>query len=228
MTTNTRIVNSQTSNDKLCRLNSRKSLFTTNDFITREQRERKNKHKSFVLWLTGLSGAGKSTIAKELEKAIFSKGFQVRILDGDDIRESLNSDLDYSKNDRKENLRRVKEVSKLFLDTGIITICAFISPYSCDRDVLRKYFSRCDFIEIYIKCSLEECERRDPKGIYKKARVGIIKGLTGIDAPYEAPKNPEITISTENLSVEESVELVLDYLEYNRILSQNTASLSIK
>lgn len=189
-----------------------RNLFKPEDLITRQTRESRNHHRSYIIWLTGLSGSGKSTIARELEKTLFDKNYQVMILDGDIVRDGLNSDLGFSLEDRRENIRRIGEAAKLLMEAGIITICAFISPYNCDRQKIREIVPDGDFIETFIDCPLEECERRDPKGLYKKARSGLIKNFTGIDDPYEMPEDPEILINTQELSVEESANKVLGYL----------------
>jgi adenylylsulfate kinase len=159
-----------------------------------------------------LSGAGKTTIARELEDKLFSQGYQIAVLDGDNMRYGLCADLGFSREDRRENIRRVGEVARLFLETGTIAISAFISPYAADRDKIRASVPDGDYVEIYLECSIEECERRDPKGLYKKARAGIIRGFTGIDDPFEPPNKPELTINTEELTVEQSVNAILRYL----------------
>lgn len=180
--------------------------------VSKEDRRRLNGHGSCVLWFTGLSGSGKSTLATEVEKRLFQSGVRTYVLDGDNIRHGLNRDLGFGKDDRKENIRRIGEVAKLFVDAGIVTLTAFISPYREDRDMVRGLFEPGEFIEIDVKCSLEECERRDPKGLYQKARRGEIKDFTGISAPYEEPVNPELVVETERETVEESVGKVLDFL----------------
>jgi len=186
--------------------------------VTKQQREARNNHKGIVIWLTGLSGCGKSTIATELQKKLFDKGKQVYILDGDNIRHGLNGDLGFSPEDRDENIRRIGEVAHLFADAGFIAITSFISPYRKDRDRARKLNSEGEFIEVYVKASLEICEKRDPKKLYQKARQGIIKEFTGISAPYEEPIKPEIVLDTEKLSVKESVEKIWGYLKSRNIL----------
>jgi adenylylsulfate kinase len=183
--------------------------------VTKEDRQKLNGHKSVVLWFTGLSGAGKSTLSVEVEKELHQRGIRTYILDGDNIRHGLNKNLGFSAEDRKENIRRIGEVSKLMVDAGIVTLTAFISPYREDRDMVRQLLGEKEFIEIYVKCSLEECERRDPKGLYKRARAGEIKGFTGIDDPYEAPENPELVVETDKQTLEESVKQVITYLEEN-------------
>jgi len=181
--------------------------------VKKEERESLLKQKGVVLWYTGLSGSGKSTIANEVAFKLHSKGKLSYVLDGDNIRHGLNKDLGFSPEDRKENIRRISEVANLFADAGLITMTAFISPYGIDRNFCRELTGDGRFIEIYCKASLETCEKRDPKGMYKKARAGIIKDFTGIDAPYEAPKNPEIIIDTDKYNVEESAELVIKELQ---------------
>ncbi|MCD3219543.1 adenylyl-sulfate kinase [Mammaliicoccus sciuri] len=186
--------------------------------VTKAQRQERNGHKSVVIWFTGLSGSGKSTISVALEKALFEQNITSFRLDGDNIRHGLNQNLGFSPEDRKENIRRIGEVGKLMVDAGVVTMTAFISPYEEDRNTVRDILEDGEFIEVYTKCSLDECESRDPKGLYKKARSGEIKEFTGINAPYEEPSNPEIVIDTENESVEESVEKIVAYLKENQYL----------
>lgn len=181
--------------------------------VTKADRQHQNGHKSVVIWFTGLSGSGKSTVSVALEKALFEQGKHSYRLDGDNVRHGLNKNLGFSPEDRKENIRRIGEVSKLLVDAGTIAITAFISPYRQDRDDVRAILEEGEFIEVYTECSVEECEKRDPKGLYEKARSGEIKEFTGISAPYEAPNHPEITINTEQQSVEASVEHILNYLK---------------
>jgi adenylylsulfate kinase len=181
--------------------------------ITKEDRRKLMKQRGVVIWLTGLSGSGKSTIAVELEHALIENKQQAYILDGDNIRHGLNKNLGFSPEDRSENIRRIGEVAKLFVDANIITITAFISPYKEDRDSARALANEGEFIEVYVKCPLDVCEQRDTKGLYKKARAGEVKKFTGISAPYEEPSNPEITIDSSKLSVEESTRVILNYLE---------------
>ncbi|MCR4290658.1 MAG: adenylyl-sulfate kinase [Candidatus Scalindua sp.] len=181
--------------------------------ITKEDRKKLLNQKGATIWLTGLSGSGKSTIAVELERALIENKHQAYILDGDNIRHGLNKNLGFSPEDRTENIRRIGEVAKLFTDANIITIAAFVSPYREDRQNVRKLLDNSEFIEIYVKCSLEVCETRDTKGLYKKARAGEVKDFTGISAPYEEPLRPEITIDSSKLSVEESTRSILNYLE---------------
>jgi len=185
--------------------------------ITSEDREKIKKHKGSIIWLTGLSGSGKSTIAKELEVQLHKKNVHTFILDGDNVRHGLNADLGFSPEDRMENIRRIGEVSKLFSDSGLIVITSFISPYHHDRDRVRK-IAKNRFIEVFVDCSLEECKKRDTKGLYKKALAGEIKDFTGVSSPYEEPTNPEIMIDTKDISVEENVSKIMKYLENNRIV----------
>lgn len=186
--------------------------------VTKQERQQLHGHKSATLWFTGLSGSGKSTISVELEKALFERKKHAFRLDGDNVRHGLNKNLGFSPEDRQENIRRIGEVSKLMVDAGLITITAFISPYREDRDNVRAMLDDDEFIEIYTQCSVEECERRDPKGLYKKARTGEIPEFTGISAPYEEPRNPEITIDTEQLDVKDAVTQILNYLEEHQYI----------
>lgn len=188
--------------------------------VSKEDRRKMNGHKSAVLWFTGLSGSGKSTISVDLEKELHTSGVRTYRLDGDNIRQGLNSNLGFSPEDRTENIRRIGEVGKLMVDAGLFTLTAFISPYQEDRDMVRESMEDGEFIEIYVKCSLDACETRDPKGLYKKARAGEIKQFTGIDAPYEEPSNPEITIETDKQSQEECVQVILDYLKEKGYLGE--------
>jgi adenylylsulfate kinase len=179
--------------------------------VTRADRERLNGHRGATVWLTGLSGSGKSTIAVDLEKALLSRGVRAYILDGDNIRHGLNKNLGFSPADRTENIRRIGEVAKLFTDAGLVAITAFISPYRADRDQVRALMPD-DFVEVLVDCPLEVCEQRDVKGLYEKARAGKIPEFTGISAPYEPPPKPELTLGTATQSVEESVAQIVNYL----------------
>lgn len=181
--------------------------------VTKEHRRQLNNHKSAVLWFTGLSGSGKSTISVELEKELHNMGVLTYRLDGDNIRHGLNKNLGFSPENRKENIRRIGEVSKLMVDAGLVTLSAFISPYREDRDEVRELLDDGEFIEVFVDASIEMCESRDPKGLYKKARAGEIKGFTGIDAPYETPINPEITVATDVQCIEASVQTIVSYLK---------------
>ncbi|WP_152657828.1 adenylyl-sulfate kinase [Oceanobacillus sp. CFH 90083] len=181
--------------------------------VTKEQRRHLNKHKSAVVWFTGLSGSGKSTISVELEKELHHLGVRTYCLDGDNIRHGLNKDLGFRPDDRKENIRRIGEVSKLMVEAGLVVLAAFISPYRADRNEIRKRMDDGEFIEVFVNAKIETCESRDPKGLYKKARAGEVKEFTGIDAPYEAPLNPECIVNTDKQSVEESVQTIMSYLK---------------
>jgi adenylylsulfate kinase len=181
--------------------------------VSKEDREKLLKQKGVVLWFTGLSGSGKSTVANEVAYKLHEMGHLTYVLDGDNIRHGLNKDLGFSPVDRNENIRRISEVANLFADAGVIAITAFISPYKKYRNFCRELAGKGRFLEVYTKASLETCEKRDPKGLYKKAREGIIKDFTGINAPYEEPENPEILIDTDKENVEESAEKVLRKLE---------------
>ena len=187
--------------------------------VTRQRRNKLNKHRSVVLWFTGLSGSGKSTLAHALEEKLFQKGCRTFVLDGDNVRHGLNSNLDFSYADRGENIRRISEVSKLMLEAGLIVMTAFISPFTEDRNTARNLIKNDNFIEIYCKASIETCEKRDVKGLYKKARAGKIKNYTGIDSPYEAPVNPELIINTDKESLDESISKILSYLQENILKS---------
>jgi adenylylsulfate kinase len=180
--------------------------------ITKEDRRKRNGHHSAILWFTGLSGSGKSTIANAVSKKLFDLGIQNYVLDGDNIRHGLNKDLGFSAEDRTENIRRIGEVAKLFVDSGQFVLTAFISPFAQDRELVRHLVEKDEFIEIYVKCPLEECERRDPKGLYKKARKGEIRDFTGIDSPYEAPVFPELTLETDRYTIDECANQVIAYL----------------
>ena len=199
---------------------STENLFFHQHRVPRNLKEERNNHKSRVLWFTGLSGSGKSTIANATEKLLFDEGFQTYILDGDNVRMGLNKDLGFSHEHRTENIRRITEVAKLFADSGSLVLTAFISPYLEDRLQAREIIGQEDFIEIYIKADLSVCESRDPKGLYKKARAGEIKGFTGIDAPYEAPKNPELIIESDKYDVDTCAEKIVDFLIRKNIINK--------
>ena len=186
--------------------------------VSREEREAINGHRGATVWLTGLSGSGKSTIANLMEKALWERGCRAFVLDGDNVRHGLNKDLGFSPKDRTENIRRIGEVAALFTDAGIVNVTAFISPYRADREIARKAMPEGCFVEVYIKCDLDQCEKRDPKGLYKKARAGEIKDFTGISAPYEAPENAEVVVDTGELSLDESANRVVAYLESRGII----------
>jgi bifunctional enzyme CysN/CysC len=189
-----------------------RNLFGTEHLLPAEARVRRNGHLGAVIWFTGLSGAGKSTLAMELERRLFLHGYQVYVLDGDNVRRGLNSDLGFSPANRSENIRRIGELAVLFADAGLIVITAFISPYISDRANARRAAADA-FHEVYVKADLNTCERRDPKGLYKRARAGDIPDFTGISAPYEEPINPELVVDTATHTVDESVRLILDYIE---------------
>ena len=186
--------------------------------IGREQREKLNGHKSAILWFTGLSGSGKSTLAHAVEDRLYEMGCRTFVLDGDNVRHGLCGDLGFSDDDRVENIRRVGEVAKLFTEAGVMTLTAFISPFVQDRERVRNLVMHGDFIEIYCQASLEVCEKRDVKGLYKKARSGEIPAFTGITSPYEEPVNPEVIVDTGALTLEDSVEKVIGYLRDKGII----------
>jgi len=189
-----------------------------NSTITKQDRQCLHGHKSCVLWFTGLSGSGKSTLANALDSALHQLKCNSYVLDGDNIRHGLNSDLSFNKGDRQENIRRIGEVAKLFVDSGQIVSTAFISPYREDRRLVRGLFNPDEFIEVYVNCPIDVCEGRDPKGLYQRARQGEINEFTGISSPYEQPDNPEITIQTNEMTIEQSVEEILHYLKEKKIL----------
>jgi len=186
--------------------------------VTHEARILRNGHQAAILWFTGLSGAGKSTLAQAVEKELFQRRCHTYILDGDNIRFGLNRDLGFSPEDRTENIRRIGEVAKLMMDAGTICLTAFISPYRVDRQGAREIAPEGKFIEVYTKCSLEVCESRDPKGLYKKARAGQIPEFTGISAPYEEPEAPELVVETDKYTVQQCVRQVIDFLIARKVL----------
>ena len=190
-----------------------------NATVTRKRRAQLNAHKSVVIWFTGLSGSGKSTLAHSVEEELYKLGCRTFVLDGDNVRHGLSSDLTFNDNDRKENIRRIGEAAKLMMEAGVISMTAFISPFKKDRNLVRQLLPQGDFIEIYCKASLETCESRDVKGLYKRARAGEIKNYTGIDSPYEAPDNPELIIDTESESLEKSVAKVIDFLKSKEVIN---------
>ena len=189
--------------------------------VNLEARTQRNGHKAAILWFTGLSGAGKSTLAQAVERELFLRRCHTYILDGDNVRHGLNRDLGFSPEDRTENIRRIGEVVNLMMDAGTICLTAFISPYRIDRQGAREIAPEGNFIEVYTKCSLEECERRDPKGLYKKARAGEIPEFTGISAPYEEPENAELVVETDKHDLAECVRQVIDFLRARKILQTN-------
>ena len=186
--------------------------------VTKKDRHLLNQHKSCVLWFTGFSGSGKSTLANAVDYQLYLQGCRSYVLDGDNMRLGLNRDLRFGKEDRKENIRRIGEVAKLFVDSGQIVSSAFISPFRKDRDLVRDLFGKDEFIEIYLNCPITVCEVRDPKGLYKKARKGEIPDFTGITSPYEPPLDPEISIETNLMTIEQSVNSILLYLKEKKIL----------
>lgn len=185
--------------------------------VTRERREQMNGHRGTILWFTGLSGSGKSTLAHAVEEHLHQMGVHTFVFDGDNVRHGLCGDLGFSADDRKENIRRIGEMAKLFVESGMIALTAFISPYRTDRDRVRELVREDDFLELYCQCSVEVCEQRDVKGLYKKARAGEIKEFTGISSPYEAPESPELLLDTAKHSVEECVEQILSLLDIRRV-----------
>ena len=195
-----------------------KNTIYHNATVTRKRRNQLNCHKSAVIWFTGLSGSGKSTLAHSVEEELYKLGCRSFVLDGDNVRHGLSSNLTFSDDDRKENIRRIGEAANLMMEAGIITMTAFISPFKKDRNLVRQLLPQGDFIEIYCKASLEACESRDVKGLYKRARAGEIKSYTGIDSPYEKPDNPELIIDTESESLEDSVIKVIDFLKVRKII----------
>ena len=188
--------------------------------MSRDDKEQLLKQRGMMLWFTGLSGSGKSTVAIALERELHSRGLLCRILDGDNIRSGINNNLGFSAEDRVENIRRIAEVGRLFVDTGIITIAAFISPNNQLREMAAGIIGKDDFVEVFVSTPLEECEKRDVKGLYAKARRGEIKNFTGISAPFEAPEHPDITLDTSKLPVEESVKILLDYVLPKAVLKK--------
>ncbi len=184
---------------------------------TRDRHEL-NKHRSGLLWFTGLSGSGKSTLAHSVEARLYERGVRSYVLDGDNIRTGLNKDLGLSDEDRKENVRRIAEVAKIMVDAGLLVSAAFITPYRKSRSFIRELMSNCPYYEIYTKCSIEICEQRDPKGLYEKARKGEIKDMTGKAAPYEEPENPDLIIETDRLTLDQSVDAVIEFIKREGII----------
>ena len=195
------------------------NIYQHQSLVSQVDRQQQAKHKSVILWFTGLSGAGKSTLAHAVEKALFDKGCRTFVFDGDNVRHGLCADLSFTAEDRKENIRRIGEMSKLFLEAGVIALTAFISPYQSDRDRVRSLINNGQFIEIYCKASLSVCEQRDVKGLYAKARRGEINDFTGISSPYEAPVKPELSIDTGADPLDVCVEKVLSYLVIHKLIS---------
>ncbi len=202
-----------------------KNVFWQRNPVSREDRERRRGHRGCVLWFTGLSASGKSTLAMHVEQRLFEEGYFTYVLDGDNVRQGLSADLTFSPEDRTENIRRIGEVAKLFAEAGAIVATAFISPYRRDRDRVRQLMSREeDFIEVHVSCPIEECERRDPKGLYRRARAGEIRDFTGIDAPYEPPEAAELVIETQGREVEECVEEIVSFLRQRSYIRPEPAS----
>lgn len=188
--------------------------------ISKNDRRELNGHGSVIVWFTGLSGSGKSTLANAVEQELFKQGIRTYVLDGDNIRHGLNSNVDFSAEGRTENIRRIGEVAKLFIDAGVVVLTAFISPFKSDRDRVRSLVASEEFIEVFVDCPLEICEQRDVKGLYKKARAGEIADFTGISSPFEAPENPELTIATGTIPLHQSVEQVTNYI-LKKIIKQS-------
>ena len=187
--------------------------------VTKDERSKQKKQRPCILWFTGLSGSGKSTISSAVEQKLFELGHHTYLLDGDNVRHGLNKDLGFSDSDRVENIRRIGELSKLMIDAGLLVMTAFISPFKADRQLVKDLVQQHEFVEIYMDTSLEECEKRDPKGLYKKARSGQIKNFTGIDSEYETPENPELIINTVELNIEECADKIITYLKDNKIIN---------
>ena len=187
--------------------------------VTRDDRDVLHGHKSVVLWFTGLSGSGKSTLAHAVEEYLHKRGASTFVLDGDNVRHGLCSDLGFSDKDRVENIRRVGEIAKLLIEAGVITLTAFISPFKADRDVARRLMPHGDFLEIYCECPIEKCEQRDVKGLYKKARAGEIPFFTGIGSPYQVPEHPELIVNTHEQTLSESVEHVIEFLVQRELIA---------
>jgi adenylylsulfate kinase len=198
----------------------KENIIPHNYQVSKTDRQENNKHLSFLIWFTGLSGSGKSTIANVVEQELYKLGVKTYTLDGDNIRKGINNDLTFAPEDRTENIRRIAEIGSLMVDAGLVVLAAFVSPYEKDRQNIKNIVKDVNFIEIYINTSIEECERRDVKGLYKKARAGEIKNMTGISAPYEDPENPDIEIKTEEKTVEEAVHEIMNYIKPKLKLEQ--------
>ncbi len=200
------------------------NIFPFEGSIQQSDRHCLNGHRSALVWFTGLSGSGKSTLAHALEERLFNMGIRSYVLDGDNIRCGLNSDLGLSPKDRKENIRRIAEVAKIMVDSGILVFAAFIAPYSESRQFARELMANYTFFECYVKCPVDECEKRDPKGLYKKARKGEITNMTGLTAPYEAPRNPELTVDTNLMRLDQCVNSLIDFLTLKKIIFSRWAN----
>jgi adenylylsulfate kinase len=196
------------------------NLFWHRQDVPKKARQLLHGHKSFIIWFTGLSGSGKSTIANRLDRALYREAVSTYLLDGDNIRMGLNKDLSFEQKDREENIRRVGEVARLFVDAGVVVLATFVSPYRKDREFVRKLVRESEFLEVYVKCNLETLKSRDPKGLYKKAVTGEIEHFTGISDPYEPPENPEITVNTEVMSPNACVKHIMKYLYRNGYLQK--------
>jgi adenylylsulfate kinase len=195
--------------------------------VTREMRETQNRHRSAIVWFTGLSGSGKSTLAHAVEECLHASGCRTFVFDGDNVRHGLCGDLGFSQEDRVENIRRIGEMAKLFIEAGVIALTAFISPFKADRDKVRKLINDSDFIEIYCRCPLEICETRDVKGLYRKARMGEIKNFTGISSPYESPDNPDLIVDTDKLPLNVCVDRVMQLMRDRGIAPQPSPTAQI-
>ena len=199
-------------------MNLKNEIFIHSMIVKKRDRSLIKKHRSCIIWLTGLSGAGKSTIADLLEEKLNKQGKHTFLLDGDNLRHTLNQDLGFSDYDRNENIRRIGHVGKLMVDAGLIVIASFISPFEKQRKLTRELFEKDEYIEVFLNTPIEVCEQRDPKGLYKKARSGLIKDFTGIDSAYEKPENPEITLDGEKYTAEELSDKIINYLSKNKFL----------
>lgn len=196
----------------------RENIIPHSHEVTKKNRNIQAKHSSKVIWLTGLSGSGKSTLASGLENFLYTKGYRTYILDGDNIRSGLNSDLDFSPESRKENIRRISEVAKLFVDAGVVVLTAFISPFEEEREAAKNLIGNDSFIEVFVSCPLDVCESRDVKGLYAKARSGEIRNFTGIDSPFEEPLHPDLVLETDKYSNEESLKKLIEHVEPKLVL----------
>lgn len=197
-----------------------KNIVWQHQAVSRQQRESLNNHRGAILWFTGLSGAGKSTVSSHVEAALHEKGILTMVLDGDNIRHGLCSDLGFSEEDRQENIRRIGETAKLFMESGIVVITAFISPFRSDRQIARGLVNEQDFSEVYVECPLAVCEDRDSKGLYAKARKGEINNFTGISSPYEVPENANLTVNTDDLDIQQCVDKVIEYCQQQGIIKE--------